>query len=89
VYDQSPLNIGANAKGFSNDQYRQIVNSIATQPDASKRKPRYDQLNDFHIDQQFAITVVSNPASVVSRANVPNVQWDLHGARKYAEVWLA
>lgn len=82
-------NIGSNAEGFSNDEYRQIVNSIATQPDATKRKPLYDQLNDFLIDQQFVITVVSSSAGLVSRANVQNVQWDLHGARKYAEMWLA
>jgi len=82
-------NIGPNAEGFSNDQYRQLVNSIATQPDAAKRKPLYDQLNDFLLDQQFVIVVTSNPSSVVSRSNVHNMQWDMHGARKYAEVSLA
>ena len=78
-----------NAEGFSNDRYREIVNAISTQPDAAKRKPLYDQLNDFLLDEQFVIVVVSNAESVVSRANVQNVQWDLHGARKYAEMWLA
>ena len=82
-------NIGANAEGFNNDRYREIVNAISTQPDAAKRKPLYDQLNDFLLDEQFVIVVVSNAESVVSRANVQNVQWDLHGARKYAEMWLA
>ena len=82
-------NIGSNAEGFDSDQYRQIVNSLATEADTAKRKPLYDQLNDFILDEQFVIVVVSNPAAVVSRANVQNVQWDLHGARKYAEVWLA
>ena len=57
--------------------------------DAAKRKPLYDQLNNFILDEQFVIVVVSNPSAVVTRANVQNVQWDLHGARKYAEMWLA
>jgi len=66
-----------------------LVNGISTQPDAAKRKPLYDQLNDFLLDEQFVIMVSSNAESVVTRANVQNLQWDLHGARKYAEVWLA
>jgi ABC-type transport system substrate-binding protein len=82
-------NIGANAEGFSSDPYREIVNAISTQPDAAKRKPLYDQLNDFLLDEQFVIVVVSNAESVVSRANVQGIQWDLHGARKYPEMWLA
>jgi peptide/nickel transport system substrate-binding protein len=82
-------NIGSNAEGFTSDQYRQIVNSLATEANAAKRKPLYDQLNDFILDEQFVIVVVSNPSAVVTRANVQNVQWDLHGARKYAEMWLA
>ena len=54
-----------------------------------KRKPLYDQLNDFLLDEQFVIVVVSNAESVVSRANVQGIQWDLHGARRYADMWLA
>jgi peptide/nickel transport system substrate-binding protein len=82
-------NIGSNAEGFSNDQYRQLVNNISTEPDAANRKPLYAQLNDFLLDQQFVIVVTSNPSSVVSQSNVHNMQWDMHGARKYAEVSLA
>jgi peptide/nickel transport system substrate-binding protein len=82
-------NIGANAEGFNSDQYREIVNAISTQPDLAKRKPLYDQLNDFLLDEQFVIVVVSNAESVVTRANVQGVAWDLHGARKYQEMWLA
>jgi hypothetical protein len=58
-------------------------------PDAAKRKPLYEQLNDFLLDQQFVTVIASSPAMVVSRSNVHNMQWDMHGARKYAEVWLA
>ena len=82
-------NIGSNAEGFNSDRYREIVNAISTQPDAAKRKPFYDQLNDFLLDEQFVIMVSSNAESVVTRANVQDLRWDLHGARKYAEVWLA
>jgi peptide/nickel transport system substrate-binding protein len=82
-------NIGSNAEGFSSDQYRQIVNGLATEPDAAKRTPLYGELNDFIIDEQFVIVVVSNPGPVVTRASVQNVRWDMHGARKYAEMWLA
>src|SRR6202011_282278 len=73
-------NIGSNAEGFSSDAYREIVNAISTEPNADKRKPLYDRLNDFLLDEQFVIVVVSNAESVVSRANVQNIQWDLHGA---------
>jgi ABC-type transport system substrate-binding protein len=82
-------NIGSNAEGFSSDQYRQLVNTMSTEPDLSKRKPLYAQLNDFLLDEQFVIVVASHAESVVSRASVQNVQWDIHGARKYAEMWLA
>lgn len=82
-------NIGANAEGFNSEHYREIVNAISTQPDAAKRKPLYDQLNDFLLDEQFVVVVASNSESLVSRATVQNMQWDMHGARKYAEVWLA
>jgi ABC-type transport system substrate-binding protein len=82
-------NIGANAEGFNNDQYRQLVNTLSTEPDAGKRKPLYDQLNDFLLDQQFVIVVTSHAEAVVSRANVQNVRWDLHGARRYADMWMA
>jgi peptide/nickel transport system substrate-binding protein len=82
-------NIGANAEGFNNDQYRQLVNALSTEPDAAKRKPIYVQLNDFLLDQQFVIVVTSHAEAVVSRANVQNVRWDLHGARRYADMWMA
>lgn len=82
-------NIGANAEGFNNDQYRQLVNTLSTEPDAAKRKPLYDQLNDFLLDQQFVIVVASHAEAVVSRANLQNVRWDMHGARRYAEMWFA
>ncbi len=82
-------NIGSNAEGFSSDRYREIVNAISSEPDAAKRKPLYDQLNDFLLDEQFVIMVCSNAESVVTRSNVQNLGWDMHGARKYAEIWLA
>ncbi len=82
-------NIGANAEGFDNNQYRQLANTRSTEPDAAKRNPIYDQLNDFLLDQQFVIVVTSHAEAVVSHANVQNVRWDLHGARRYADMWMA
>jgi ABC-type transport system substrate-binding protein len=82
-------NIGANASGFVSEPYRQLVNTIATEPDAAKRTALYGQLNDLLLDEQFVITVASNAEYVVTRANVQGFHWDGHGARAYSDVWLA
>ncbi len=56
----------SNNSGWRNDQWTQLVTSLITEPDASKRSGLISQINDYVLDQTWVFPISSNPAILVS-----------------------
>lgn len=78
-----------NASGFKSDQYTQLINQAASEPDAAKRKQIYYQLNDYLLDQSFVIPLAPQPPTVVTTAGVHGIRHTIHEALSYTDTWLS
>ena len=78
-----------NQSAFYDDTYKSLIQQTATQPDAAKRKEGYSQINDYLLEQAYALVVSGYPNILVSQTNVrdlgyyPVLQWTLR------TTWLA
>ena len=81
-------NYMANQAGYQSDQYAQLVRQSVTEPDATKRQAIYSQLNDVIIGANAWLLVASDPAAIISRANLRDVRLDVGGARVLTDAWL-
>jgi peptide/nickel transport system substrate-binding protein len=77
-----------NNSGFMNQQYSALVNQAGAEPDASKRKVIYSQLNDYFLDQSFLMPIADNPARAVTRATVHDIGYTFHLAFSYINTWI-
>ena len=75
--------------GFKDPSYEQLVTSIGTEPYGGKRSALYGQLNDFLLDQSFAMVVSPQPSRLLARANVQGIRFFRHEAVDYSATWLA
>ena len=75
--------------GFKDPQYEQLVTTIGTEPDASKRTALYGQLNDFLLDQSFAMVIAPQPPRLLARTNVQDLRFLGHEALDFTNAWLA
>jgi peptide/nickel transport system substrate-binding protein len=75
--------------GYKDPQYEQLVSSIGTEPDPSKRRALYGQLNDLLLDQSFAMVVAPLPSHLLARANVQGIRFTRHESLDFSATWLA
>jgi ABC-type transport system substrate-binding protein len=66
-----------------------LVNEVVTETDSSRQRVLYSQLNDYYLDQSWALPIVRNPEHVTAKTNVHGLRFDAHQALVPAEVWLA
>ena len=59
---------------FKDDQYSQLIATAASEPDASKRKAIYSQLNDILLDESFIMVLAGSPPTLALRPNVHGVE---------------
>ncbi|HEX8966649.1 MAG TPA: ABC transporter substrate-binding protein [Chloroflexota bacterium] len=71
-----------------NAEYRQLVNAVSTEADATKRKAVLSQLNDVILDQSFSIPVATAKHVTVVRSNVNGFRWRASEAVDYSAIWL-
>ncbi len=79
----------SNGAGFYDDQWTQLASGVATEPDASKRKQMYDQINDYLLDQSFVMTITPYPDIDALRPNVMDMKYFLSTATNDRNIWLA
>jgi peptide/nickel transport system substrate-binding protein len=60
----------SNNSGWKNDQWTQLVNELATEPDTAKRKALVPRINDFVLDQSWIFPISSNPAILVTTSRL-------------------
>ncbi|MCA1644656.1 MAG: ABC transporter substrate-binding protein [Chloroflexi bacterium] len=75
--------------GFKDPQYEQLVATIGTEPDTAKRTALYGQLNDYLLDQSFAMVLSPSPSRMLARANVQGIRFHHHEAVDFSSTWLA
>jgi len=78
-----------NQSAFYDDEYKELIASTANDPDAAKRKQGYSKINDYLLDQAYALVISGYPNILAQAPNVrdlgyyPVLQWTLRTA------WLA
>ena len=79
----------SNASGFYDDQWTQLASGVATEPDPAKRKQLYAQINDYLLDQSFAMPITPYPDIVALRPNVMDMKYFLSTATNDRNIWLS
>jgi peptide/nickel transport system substrate-binding protein len=82
-------NPAANNSGFKSSAYTALVNSMSSEPDATKRKALYSQLNDMLIDEAFVWPISTAPFRIAARSSLHDVGFLLHDAVNLTDAWLA
>ena len=85
----STTNYRGNNGGFLDDNYSQLVQAAATEPDADKRKRLYSQLNDFLLDAAFVFPLASRQTRSLARSNVRDVGHRRNEMYTFQRAWLA
>jgi peptide/nickel transport system substrate-binding protein len=78
-----------NQGNFKDDAYTQLVGKVVTEADPARQLTLDSQLNDYYLDQSWAMPIVPNPQRVAARAPVRGLRFDAHQVLVTAEVWLA
>jgi peptide/nickel transport system substrate-binding protein len=78
-----------NNAGYYNDRYTQLVDTIATEPDAAKRKALYSSLNDFLLDESFYMAITGNPGKVLASSKLKGLTYRPNDLFMFTEAWLA
>lgn len=78
-----------NAEGFTAPAYGQLVQQAANETDPTARKNLYGQLNDYLLDQSFAMIFASAPPMVAARGNVQGLHFSAHETLVAEDIWLS
>ncbi|MBV9577088.1 MAG: ABC transporter substrate-binding protein [Chloroflexi bacterium] len=76
-----------NAEAFQSDQFGQLLTAAGTEPDPTRRKQLYSQLNDFVLDQSFVMLVNANPETFLTRGNVHGQRYNMHQGLVMDQLW--
>jgi peptide/nickel transport system substrate-binding protein len=83
------LNPKINNAGFKDDPYTQLVTTAATEPDATKRKQLYSQINDYLLDQSFGMPLAPSTSRVVTRSSVHGLEFRFNDVMYLGNVWMS
>jgi peptide/nickel transport system substrate-binding protein len=78
-----------NNAGYTNDRYTQLVQTVAKEPDAAKRKQQYSVLNDFLLDEAFHMPVTQSPGRILAGASVKGIEFRQMDRFMLNNTWLA
>jgi peptide/nickel transport system substrate-binding protein len=86
------LSVTGNSSAFTapvNADALNLVNQATTEPDPTKRKQLYSQLNDMLLAEVYIICMSPQANPIITTSKVHNVSPTLHSAQKWWEAWLA
>jgi len=61
---------------------------MARETDPQKQKQVYSQMNDFLVDQAFAVAIASASPRVLLKSNVQGLDYTMHEGFVWTDVWL-
>jgi peptide/nickel transport system substrate-binding protein len=79
----------SNASGFYDDTWKALTTQVQTEPDPSKRKALYSQLNDFILDAAFDLPTTRYPDIVVMKSNVNGLFYETQTDWTIRNTWLS
>jgi hypothetical protein len=66
-----------------------LANQVTSEADPAKQRVLYSQLNDYYLDQSWAMVLMQNPEHHVARVGVNGLRYDGNLSLVLPEVWLA
>src|SRR3984893_16488444 len=78
-----------NNTGYKSDQYTQLFQAAAIEPDLAKRKQIYAQLSDLLLDESFAMPMAPASTRVTARSGVRGLVTSQHNALLYNDAWIS
>ncbi len=79
----------SNNSQFDNADYKQLVSTASSEPDAGKRKALYNQINALLLDESFIMALAGGPPTLAMKANVNGIEPSAHDGFYYQSAWLA
>jgi peptide/nickel transport system substrate-binding protein len=83
------MGYASNQSGFYDPKFEGLVTSASTEPDASKRKGLYGQINDFLLDAAYCYPISAYSNIMACSAKVRGMRWEPSTQIALREVWLA
>lgn len=78
-----------NNTDWDTPEWRDFIRKVATEPDAARQKALYAAMNDYILDQCWAMPVSTNPQILVTRSNVQGLTLNQYGAWYFTDAYLA
>ena len=86
------MSVTGNSSAFSapvNAAAVELVGRATTEPDSTKRKQLYSDLNDMLLDEVYIICMSPTADRLITTSKVHGVAPTLHSAQRWWETWLA
>ena len=77
-----------NNTDWDTPEWKDLVAQVATEPDPAKQKTLYATMNDYILDQSWAMPMATNPQILVATNKVKGVTTNQYGAWYFTEAWL-
>jgi len=77
-----------NNGGYKSEQYTNMVNELALEPDEAKRKQKLSALNDFMLDEAIVYPVASNVQKLLATAKVKDIGHRRIPLFKFTDTWM-
>lgn len=74
--------------GLDNPMYRQLINTAAAEPDLSRRRDLYGQIEDIILDESASMTVSLYPQTALASGKVRGLSFDFRPSLTYASAWF-
>jgi peptide/nickel transport system substrate-binding protein len=79
---------GVNASNYKSDAYKDLVNKLLVEPDPSKRKGLYSQVNDIILDDAWLLIYATRPDHAVVSKKVHGFDWAPFSRTEFTDVWM-
>jgi ABC-type transport system substrate-binding protein len=79
---------GVNASNYKSDAYKDLVGKLLVEPDPSKRKALYSQVNDIILDDAWLLIYATRPDHAVVSKKVHDFQWPPFSRTEFTDVWM-
>jgi peptide/nickel transport system substrate-binding protein len=78
-----------NNTDWDTPEWKDFIQKVATEPDPAKQKTLYAAMNDYILDQSWAMPFATNPQILVTKSNVQGITINQYGAWYFTEAYLA
>jgi len=77
-----------NNTDWNTPEWKDLFAQVATEADPAKQKTLYAKLNDYILDQSWAMPMATNPQVLVGTTKLKGVSVNQYGAWYFTDAWL-